>query len=133
MMTYAQSLTTGVMALALTVLTAGSSAAEPVRAAPPRLALAPASAAPAPHHQASIVWLCRPGLRDNPCEANLTTTVVRSTGATSVQRAAPAKNPPIDCFYVYPTISTRRRGRAGALTRPAHAGIRQRKARKTAT
>src|SRR5919198_185870 len=94
------------VALALTVLTVGSSAAEPVRAAPPRLALAPAlapaSAASAPHQQASTVWLCRPGLRDNPCEANLTTTVVRSTGATNVQRAAPAKNPPIDCFYVYP-------------------------------
>jgi hypothetical protein len=131
-MTYAQSLITGVVALALTVLTMGSRAAEPVRAAPPRLALAPALA-PAPHQQVSTVWLCRPGLRDNPCEANLTTTVVRSTGATSVQRAAPAKNPPIDCFYVYPTISTRRRGRAGALTRPAHAGIRQRKARMTAT
>jgi hypothetical protein len=110
MMTDAQSLFTGVVALALTVLTVGFSAAEPVRAAPPRLALAPAlapaSAAPAPHQQASTVWLCRPGLRDNPCEANLTTTVVRSTGATNVQRAAPAKNPPIDCFYVYPTIST---------------------------
>lgn len=55
---------------------------------------------------ASTVWLCRPGLSDNPCTSNLTTTVVRANGTTYVQRARPAKNPPIDCFYVYPTVST---------------------------
>src|SRR5207248_4369858 len=98
MMTYAHRLITGVVAIALTVLTVGSSEGEPVRAAPPRLAVDPASAAPASHHQASTVWLCRPGLHDNPCEASLTTTVVRPDGATSVQAAAPATNPPIDCF-----------------------------------
>ena len=54
----------------------------------------------------STVWLCRPGLSDNPCTSNLTTTVVRANGTTYVQRARPAKNPPIDCFYVYPTVST---------------------------
>jgi hypothetical protein len=75
-----------------------------VRAAQPRLAFDPASAAPAAHHQSSTVWLCRPGLRDNPCEADLTTTVVRPDGATSVQ-AAPATKPPIDCFFVYGTVS----------------------------
>src|SRR5271170_8408412 len=51
---------------------------------------------------ASTVWLCRPGLSDNPCTSNLTTTVVRANGSTSVQRGRPARNPPIDCFYVYP-------------------------------
>ena len=55
---------------------------------------------------ASTVWLCRPGLSDNPCTSNLTTTVVRANGTTYVQRARPTKNPPIDCFYVYPTVST---------------------------
>jgi hypothetical protein len=55
---------------------------------------------------ASTVWLCRPELSDNPCTSNLTTTVVRANGTTYVQRARPAKNPPIDCFYVYPTVST---------------------------
>jgi len=52
------------------------------------------------------VWLCRPGLRDNPCTGNLTTTVVRANGTTYIQSASPARNPPIDCFYVYPTVST---------------------------
>jgi hypothetical protein len=54
----------------------------------------------------STVWLCRPGLSDNPCTSNLTTTVVRANGSTYVQRSGPARNPPIDCFYVYPTVST---------------------------
>jgi hypothetical protein len=51
------------------------------------------------------VWLCRPGLASNPCISSLTTTVVGPSGATSVQRTSVAKNAPIDCFYVYPTVS----------------------------
>ncbi len=53
----------------------------------------------------STVWLCRPGLADDPCTAPLTATVVRSDGSRTVQTAEPARNPPIDCFYVYPTVS----------------------------
>ncbi len=54
----------------------------------------------------STVWLCRPGLSGNPCTSSLTTTVVRANGTTYVQYARPARNPAIDCFYVYPTVST---------------------------
>ena len=53
----------------------------------------------------STVWLCRPGLAKNPCTAPLTTTVVRPNGSWSIQTSRPARNPPIDCFYVYPTVS----------------------------
>ncbi len=53
----------------------------------------------------STVWLCRPRLSDNPCTSNLTTTVVRANG-TYIQRTRPAAKPPVDCFYVYPTVST---------------------------
>jgi hypothetical protein len=51
------------------------------------------------------VWLCRPGMSDNPCEADQTATVVRPNGTTSLQAAIPAKVPPIDCFYVYGAVS----------------------------
>ncbi len=51
------------------------------------------------------VWLCRPGLPQNPCEGDLTATVARADGSQKAQQAAPAKNPPVDCFYVYPTVS----------------------------
>ena len=52
-----------------------------------------------------IVWLCRPGLASNPCISNLTTTVVGPDGASHEQRTPVPKDPPIDCFYVYPTVS----------------------------
>jgi Protein of unknown function (DUF3089) len=53
----------------------------------------------------STVWLCRPGLANNPCESDLTTTVVQPDGTQKVVRAKPAKRPPVDCFYVYPSVS----------------------------
>jgi hypothetical protein len=58
------------------------------------------AAAPAP-----TVWLCRPGLANDPCTTPLTTTVVSARGAQRVLHAKPAAAPPVDCFYVYPTVS----------------------------
>jgi len=54
---------------------------------------------------APTVWLCRPGQAGDPCLSALTTTVVGPSGARRVVPAAPAKAPPVDCFYVYPTVS----------------------------
>jgi hypothetical protein len=70
-------------------------------------ALGPAgTASPAPGQgSSSTVWLCRPGLANNPCESDLTTTVVQPDGTQKVVRAKPAKRPPVDCFYVYPSVS----------------------------
>ena len=50
-------------------------------------------------------WLCRPRTADDPCLTDGTATVVEPNGAIRVERASAAKDPPIDCFYVYPTIS----------------------------
>ena len=52
-----------------------------------------------------VEWLCRPGTTVDPCRADLTTTVVPESGAPTVQRTAVPAHPPIDCFYVYPTVS----------------------------
>jgi hypothetical protein len=60
------------------------------------------SSSPAP---SNTVWLCRPGLADNPCESDLTTTVLSADGTSTVQQMPLASDPPIDCFYVYPTVS----------------------------
>ena len=62
-------------------------------------------AASAPRDRWGTVWLCRPGLADDPCSSDLTTTAVARNGATRVERASAANRPAIDCFYVYPTIS----------------------------
>jgi hypothetical protein len=64
------------------------------------------TAAPAAAQQSSsTVWLCRPGLANNPCESDLTATEVQSDGTQQVVRAKRAKRPPVDCFYVYPSVS----------------------------
>jgi streptogramin lyase len=52
------------------------------------------------------VWLCKPGLASNPCESDLTTTVQLPNGSSFVKHSEPAKNPPIDCFYLYPQVSS---------------------------
>jgi hypothetical protein len=55
------------------------------------------------------VWLCRPGLKDNPCDVPLTTTELSPTNETlGVENVKPVANPKIDCFYVYPTVSDQR-------------------------
>lgn len=49
-------------------------------------------------------WLCRPG-RHDACDADLTTTVVSANGKLTRETWAANPKAPIDCFYVYPTVS----------------------------
>jgi hypothetical protein len=50
-------------------------------------------------------WICRPDLADDECR-DLDVTTVAPDGTTTVEERRPAENPPIDCFYVYPTVSS---------------------------
>ena len=50
-------------------------------------------------------WLCRPGQHD-ACDIDLTTTVIAADGTLSRESWSADPNAPIDCFYVYPTVST---------------------------
>ena len=50
-------------------------------------------------------WLCRPGQHD-ACDVDMTTTVVAASGKLSRETWKADANAPIDCFYVYPTVST---------------------------
>jgi hypothetical protein len=83
---------------------AGTSAAAGTAAAPTTVAttapLPSASSAPDP-----TVWLCKPGLASDPCAGNLDATAVGADGTTTILPGAPADDPPVDCFYVYPTVS----------------------------
>jgi hypothetical protein len=79
-----------------------------------------ASASPAPD---DTVWLCKPGLAANPCEGNLDATVVDAAGKSTIEPAAPAANPPIDCFYVYPTVSQQMRVNADLSIDPEELGV----------
>ena len=49
-------------------------------------------------------WLCLPGQNDL-CSTPLATTALNPNGYGSTGQSAVAKDPPIDCFYVYPTVS----------------------------
>jgi len=49
-------------------------------------------------------WLCRPG-RTDACSADQTTTVVQSDGKTTREDFVADAQAPVDCFYVYPTVS----------------------------
>lgn len=69
------------------------------------------------------VWLCRPGLTPDPCESPLTTTVVKANGQTSVLRVTDAKNAKVDCFYVYPTVSSEPTVNADLTIQPAETGV----------
>lgn len=49
-------------------------------------------------------WLCRPG-RQDACSADLTTTIVAANGKLKEEKFKADPKAPIDCFYVYPTVS----------------------------
>jgi hypothetical protein len=50
-------------------------------------------------------WLCLPGRKD-VCSTPLSTTALNPNGYGSNGQNEVAKSPPVDCFYVYPTVST---------------------------
>jgi hypothetical protein len=50
-------------------------------------------------------WLCRPGMADDPCTAGLASTAIARNGTTQSEPAVVARDPKVDCFYVYPTVS----------------------------
>jgi hypothetical protein len=49
-------------------------------------------------------WICHPDLATSPCD-DIRTTVIAADGSMTVDELAPAEEPAIDCFYVYPTTS----------------------------
>lgn len=68
------------------------------------LAPMPAQSAPADYN-VDANWLCRPG-RNDACAQDQTTTVIAADGTLTREPFVPATDPAVDCFYVYPTVST---------------------------
>ncbi len=65
------------------------------------LALVPAGRA-----RADVTWLCHPSVQDDPCEIPLDTTLQDPAGdKVQTPERAPSAARPVDCFYVYPTVS----------------------------
>ena len=91
-------------AVAATLAGCSSSPGKPASAATPRPSPSAGSGFTLPVEHPTV-WVCRPGMPDNPCTGGLSATVVQPNGASSVQPFTPARDPKIDCFYVYPTAS----------------------------
>jgi hypothetical protein len=68
---------------------------------------APSAAQPsaAPDYSRDTSWLCLPG-RADVCSTPLSTTELPASGYGPIKLSAVAKDPPLDCFYVYPTVSS---------------------------
>ena len=79
------------------ILAAALTVATPLTAQP--------GAPAAPDYSKDSSWLCLPGRKDS-CSTPLPTTSLTPNGYGSTGLSTVAKDPPLDCFYVYPTVSS---------------------------
>lgn len=63
-------------------------------------------------------WLCRPG-RADACAQDQTATIVAADGTTRLEAFKADAKAPVDCFYVYPTVSTDPGGNSDMSIDPA--------------
>lgn len=70
----------------------------------PAALVAAALLAPAAAH-GEVVWLCKPGSTPDPCHESQATTLQFENGTSKVVNLKNPARPPVDCFYVYPTVS----------------------------
>ena len=67
-------------------------------------ASAVAQSTAAPDYTKDSAWLCLPG-RPDSCSGALPTTELTASGYGATNSRPVAAAPPLDCFYVYPTVS----------------------------
>ncbi len=113
----------GFLASSFVILLAATLSASCSSTAAPHATTAASTTVTGQPDASGTVWLCRPGLANDPCTANLTTTVVHANGEKTIQTAAPAPNPPVDCFYVYPTVSKQKTANANLHIDPEETAV----------
>lgn len=59
----------------------------------------------APDYTKDSTWLCLPG-RADVCSTPIPTAALLPNGYGPSGKSVVAKNPPLDCFYIYPTVSS---------------------------
>jgi hypothetical protein len=114
-------LTRTIAGVAFTAMSAYSAPASAQAAAAPQ---PPAAAAPTtPNNYADAkAWLCRPGAQD-ACAIDETATVVAADGKLTRETWAANASAPIDCFYVYPTVSTDQTPTSDMTADPAETNV----------
>jgi hypothetical protein len=93
-------------ALAAAALAAVTSLTPDAFAQPPAAPAAEAAAVKPNDYTDLKSWLCRPGRKGDACDIDETATIVGADGKLTRETWSANPNAPIDCFYVYPTIST---------------------------
>lgn len=89
--------------------TTESAVSETTTSAPPETTAAPEPADPYEGYVSEVyddpaVWICWPGV-DDICSENQDLTLVAADGSLEVVPFTHVDDAPVDCFYVYPTIS----------------------------
>ncbi len=78
---------------------------------------------PAPDYASDSAWLCRP-VRTDACAVPIALTTVEADGTTRPDaRPISTKPPEIDCFYVYPTVSTDQTGNSDLVIDAAERNV----------
>src|SRR5262245_20928402 len=67
-------------------------------------------------------WLCTPAGKDS-CAVDLATTVVAPSGKFTKEKFKAPKDAPIDCFYVYPTVSLDQSGNSDMIAGPEEQNV----------
>ena len=110
------------VALAACVGSVSRASAQTPPAAPAQQPAAPETP-PAPNdYKDSKSWLCRPGGQD-ACAIDHTTTVVTADGKLTKETWKANASAPIDCFYVYPTVSTDQTPNSDMTADPAEINV----------
>jgi hypothetical protein len=75
--------------------------------------------------EAKTTWLCKPGftLAQDPCVGDLTTTTIAADGTATVRPARSDPDAPVDCFYVYPTVTRAAGTNAPLAVEPSVTGV----------
>jgi hypothetical protein len=67
-------------------------------------------------------WLCRPGQKD-ACAVDLASTIVAADGTLTQEDWTADPDAPIDCFYVYPTVSRDQTPNSGMIPGPKEKNV----------
>ncbi len=101
-------------------LTAGLISPAHAAAAPTAGATAAVSTESPAGRASGTVWLCKPGRTPDACDGSLRTTDQRTGRVSTPPRA---QRPTVDCFYLYPTVSTQPTMNADLTIEPAQTSI----------
>ena len=97
------------------------------------LIAAPALAQPSPYaapdYRNTASWLCRPDVgklgQADPCSGDVSVSRVAADAVVTLDMLPAATKPAIDCFYVYPTVSTDPTPNSDMIADPAETNVAQ--------